>query len=268
MNLGFHHAGHEGPQAFHLVTDLDGTWLPSFEGFRALRRIEGFLASRPDIVLTFATGRNLEAAQEAISTFELLRPRFLITDVGSAIFHQGPNGRWVEDSAWAEWVSSIWNPVAANRLVDGFLPAQVQLQPGVVPRRRLALYIDREVESQLAAEGIREACLHAGLKADVLPSHGCFLDVLPPGVNKGTALAFLQESLGLPRPIVGCGDSANDLGLFEVADLPVLVGQGLAESELSEVLSARLHRALQPGPMGIHSALVQHGLMKEEHHDC
>lgn len=251
-------------RGFHLVTDLDGTWLAGPPSAR--RRLEAALEARPGVVLTFATGRSFPSALAVLAQEGLRPPHHLITDVGTALFHLTPDGAWVEDQTWARLVASAWNAPIAAGLVDSGLPAAVRPQPGLVPLRRLALQTDGPADLSEAGTAVAEACRARGLTADILPSHGCYLDVLPPGVHKGSALAFLQATRSLPRPMVGCGDSANDLALFEAADLPLLMQDGLTDGEIPAPLRDRVHRTKAPGPEGIHLALAAFGLLEGASH--
>lgn len=247
---------------FHVVTDLDGTWLPGPGQAADLRCLEAAIRDCPGAVLTFATGRTFIVALEAIAQYDLMLPHYLITDVGTALFHRAPGGGWAEDAGWTERILEVWDPEGADALVARGLPPSVQLQPGVAPIRRLAL---QRADGQDMARGEREltaACAAVGLRADILPSHDLYFDVLPRGVHKGAALAFLQASMALPRPTVGCGDSANDLGLFKAADHPVLMLGGLADAEVPAEVLGRALRGAFPGPRGIHQALVDLGLLK------
>jgi len=52
-----------------------------------------------------------------------------------------------------------------------------------------------------------------------------YLEVLPPGVNKGTALRAMAERLGIGREhIVAAGDNLNDLAMIRYAGLGVAMG--------------------------------------------
>lgn len=250
---------------FHLVTDLDGTWLPGPGQTDHLRRLEAAVAATSGAVLTFATGRTFAAAQEAMDRWSLRPPHHLICDVGTGLFHRLPSGAWAEDAAWISRVAGAWDAAAADRVARS-LPPGLEVQPGVQPRHRLALQVRAGGDLAEAEAALQDVCRSHGLAADLLPSHGLYLDVLPQGVHKGSALAFLQDSLGLPRPVVGCGDSANDLGLFEAADHPVLMRDGLGDHEAPPWLLRRAHRTLVPGPGGIHRALIAFGLLEEDGH--
>lgn len=251
---------------FHIVTDLDGTWLPAPGQRGQLRDLENALLARPDVVLTFATGRTFTSALEAMDRWSLRPPHHLITDVGTAIFHRTPEGVWDEDQTWANRVAAAWDRPAAERLLKEGLPDSVCPQPGVVPIRRLALQALIGRDYAATGQDLERACTATGLSADILASHNLYFDVLPPGIHKGSAMAFLQASLELPRPVVGCGDSANDLGLLEASDHPVVMLGGLEDQEAPAELIRRAHRTDVPGPRGIHRALVAFGLLEEGPH--
>lgn len=52
-----------------------------------------------------------------------------------------------------------------------------------------------------------------------------FLEILPPGINKGAALLFLTRYLGLPPSrVVAVGDNPNDREMLETAGFGVAVG--------------------------------------------
>ena len=55
-------------------------------------------------------------------------------------------------------------------------------------------------------------------KADIFLSHSDLLEFVPPNVNKGEAVRFLCEYLGLPiTASVAAGDAENDLTMLEAA---------------------------------------------------
>lgn len=93
------------------------------------------------------------------------------------------------------------------------------------------------------------------LNVKLIFSHGIDLDVLPKGAGKGEALAFLLQKMrregSAPQETLVCGDSGNDIELFEVEGVNGVIVSScscmkIAESdgELLFMLFAMLAEAL------------------------
>lgn len=237
---------------FHLVSDLDGSWL--LPGTRAseVQALVAALGCR-ECHLTFATGRDLA------STLEVLRqcgrdPVYLVTDLGTAIHRKGLYG-WEEDLAYRIFVSSRWDEALAAQVMKR-LPKGIEPQPGLTPSRRLALQVSEtgSLNPAQAAKALRALLKEVGLKAEVRPSHGRFLEVLPRGIDKGAAVAWFRASDQIEDPLLACGDSENDLAMLELAAAAVfLPGNGL--NPPAGGMAARVHQAMAHGPLGILEAL-------------
>jgi hydroxymethylpyrimidine pyrophosphatase-like HAD family hydrolase len=62
----------------------------------------------------------------------------------------------------------------------------------------------------------------AGLPVHAVKSEPVYLEILPPGVSKGTALLAMVEILGIPSSsTIAVGDNWNDLEMIEAAGLGV-----------------------------------------------
>jgi len=241
--------------SLHLVSDLDGTWIPAPEQMAGLGRLEAFLAAHPGIILTFATGRGLASALDLLERRVGHLPQHLVTDVGTTLHHRTAQGGWVEDLAYARWVAGRWPEDLKDRLARAGWPEGVRPQPGVPASRRVALELEPGGDLQLAAARLRALLGRLGVEAEVLPSDRRYLDLLPPGVDKGSAV----RHLGIPLPVMACGDSENDLGLWRVADLPVLMADSTLPLPRPGPPWDRMVRAGAPGPEGILEVLVERG---------
>jgi phosphoserine phosphatase len=240
-----------GGFACHLVSDLDGTWIPAPSRMEGLRRLEAFLAENPGITLTFATGRGLDSALALLGAWVRRLPQHLITDVGCALHHRQPRGGWAEDRDYAAWVQDRWDPALPGRLEEAGLPAGVRAQPGLSSPRRLALELAGDAQLPASAGQLRATLERLGLRAEVLASADRCLDVLPPGVSKATAVLHLEQNRELPMPLVACGDSENDLSLWQLADVPVLMADSALSRDQPGLDWDRLIRPASPGPQGI-----------------
>ena len=66
--------------------------------------------------------------------------------------------------------------------------------------------------------------------ADIVQSHAMFIEVVPKGVDKGTALAWLAQHFGIPRAsVLAAGDQENDLAMVEWAGVGVAMGNAVPD---------------------------------------
>jgi Cof subfamily protein (haloacid dehalogenase superfamily) len=74
-------------------------------------------------------------------------------------------------------------------------------------------------------EALQEAVRDAGLTVHAVQSEPTYLEFLPPGISKGSALRAMLEALGVEtREVIAIGDSWNDLEMIEAAGLGVAMG--------------------------------------------
>lgn len=83
--------------------------------------------------------------------------------------------------------------------------------------------------TQIAAmEAVLQA--HFGQTAEIIQSHAEFIEVVPPGITKGAALAWLAAYLDIPREaVMAVGDQRNDLSMIAWAGIGVAMGNAVAE---------------------------------------
>jgi hypothetical protein len=80
-----------------------------------------------------------------------------------------------------------------------------------IPRSKLIASGDPAIISRV----YEEVRLRLAGIANVLISKPCFLEILPPGADKGEALAWVATGMGIPREaVMAIGDSGNDLGML------------------------------------------------------
>ena len=61
--------------------------------------------------------------------------------------------------------------------------------------------------------------------AEIVRSHAMFIEVVPLGVDKGSALAWLAQHFGIPREqVLAAGDQENDITLIDWAGVGVAMG--------------------------------------------
>ena len=200
-----------------LATDLDGTLIPlpgsdaNREDLRQLAKAR----SEGKLPLVFATGRNLESVEEAITEFDLPQPDWIICDVGSRIVDcRGGTGE--DFVAYSEHLLE---------LSGGLSRSEVEKALGAIDGLKLQVpehQTDFKVSYECAAEQLDEILKHVEVCVADLP-YSCMgsldpflncglIDVMPGRVNKAYALLWLATHADFkPDEVVYSGDSGNDL---------------------------------------------------------
>ena len=74
-------------------------------------------------------------------------------------------------------------------------------------------------------EALQVAVHEAGLAVHAVQSEPNYLELLPPGISKGSALCAMLEALGVEaKDVIAIGDNWNDLEMIEAAGLGVAMG--------------------------------------------
>ena len=202
-----------------LVCDIDETLTGCPAGLAELR---AWLARHPTTGFAIATGRSLHSALDVIDEWRIPAPRVLITSVGAEIYRArgGSLAHLVPDPEWPGGPCRAWPREAIIEALSGldWLPAQG-------PREQRAHKLAYFLEHPARAGEVSAILRRAGLEAQVIASHGRYLDVLPAEVSKGHAIAHLARGLGIPMSRVhAAGDSGNDLQMLNMVGHPIVVG--------------------------------------------
>jgi sucrose-phosphate phosphatase subfamily len=245
---------------FLLITDLDNTLVGDDLATQKLNQY--LLDRREHYVVVYATGRSYNSAKQLMRERELIEPNYWITGVGTEIYFQD-----CLDFNWANQINTDWQREAIASFVTSRFP-QLKLQakeeqnpwkvsfdllnPSHEPISQLQAVgkINRAyVECLATARTITLTtsdhptngtinqlvnCLQAmKLKAQVIFSSNVDVDILPVKANKGNAVQYIQQKLGLAanRTLV-CGDSGNDISMFQQPVCGVIVNN--AQLELIE----------------------------------
>jgi sucrose-6F-phosphate phosphohydrolase len=240
---------------FLLITDLDNTLVGNERATLTLN--QKLLAVRDNFYLIYATGRSYSLARQLMAQKQLLEPDYWVTGVGTEIYHQGQR-----DSAWANKLSQQWNRTAIDTFAQSF--------PDLIPQSPLEqnpwkisfclsqpqkLPILKDLETQLN---------QAGLTYQIIFSSGQDVDILPHNADKGLAITYLREQLQIPVKLtLVCGDSGNDISLFQQSTLGTIVSN--AQPELIDWYAGykqpNLYLASSPYAWGILEGLIHFKLL-------
>jgi sucrose-6F-phosphate phosphohydrolase len=205
-----------------LVSDLDYTLLGDD---RALEEFASWYeAQRSALRLVYASSRFYDSIVESIRSTALPEPDAVIANLGTDI-------RWYADGAavagWREQLNRSWDCLRVRAVLARFPILELQ---GERFQSAYKVSYFAHGASNLLLRAIRDALRVANLPADVIYSSNRDLDVVPCGVNKGTAAAFLARHWGLPDDcVLVCGDSGNDLAMFQPSFRGIVVANAHLE---------------------------------------
>ncbi len=207
---------------FLLVTDLDNTLVGDDEATQVIN--QRLQSKRSQICLVYATGRSHASTSELISQKQLLAPDYLIAGVGSEIYQNE-----TLDLDWAEYLSQDWDKIAIASLGQQFS----QLKPQSLKEQnpwKISYCLEPAAENSSTLDALQQKLTESGLAAQIIFSSNRHVDILPQTSNKGNALTYLQKRLQIPsEATLVCGDSGNDISMFEQDVRGVIVANALSE---------------------------------------
>lgn len=233
-----------------VVSDVDGTLLTK------------------DKILTDRARRAAQRLHEAGIAFTITssRPaigmRFLVEPLQISL-PVGPfNGSSIVDATMRPLEQSLIPPAAAARCVDLLHQAGVDIwvftndawvtrnpDGEYVPNERRAIRAEPTIVGDFSPY-LANACKIVGASSDFALLAGCesqmqqalgaeatavrsqsyYLDITPPGHDKGTFVSAMAQRLGIPLDQVATiGDMHNDVAMFEVSGLSIAMGNASDE---------------------------------------
>jgi sucrose-6F-phosphate phosphohydrolase len=185
-----------------IATDLDGTLVGDDSALQKLNEMLQEPIQNDNLKLVYVTGRSPELFEELRQSKGLLEPAALITAVGTEIYVKGDRlPYWPKINYWdKEYIRSTLSSYK-----------DLKEQQKSEQRDYKISYFYKGY--QVVVDEIRN---RLGSNYDVVYSGNLYLDVLPSGINKGTAIEFLFNFWQLPKTsVIACGDSENDISMLE-----------------------------------------------------
>ncbi|MDH5218188.1 MAG: HAD-IIB family hydrolase [Gammaproteobacteria bacterium] len=230
-----------------LCTDMDRTVIPN--GVQAehemARKCFTAFCRHPQVVLVYVTGRHLDLVKQAIYTYCLPMPDYLITDVGTRIY-QRDNQDWTKLSSWEEEIDKDWNGQSAQLLKTFFIdiPELRMQEQSKQNAHKLSYYVSLQSGQQNLLSEMQRRLDQAGVKASLVwsvdePKGVGLLDILPLNATKLHAVQFLREKLSYStEEVIFAGDSGNDLEVMGSSIFSVLVANSAKEVKESALALA------------------------------
>lgn len=225
-----------------ICTDLDGTFIGDDRSmYELMRHIQ-----EKAFLLVFATGRHLPSILEFIREKSITKPDACICMVGTEVYIL-EKGNFLIDHNWSRIISEGWDRGKIEKLLGDI--QELSLQDAQWQTEYKLSYYLRENSGEVLRE-IYDRLNGARLHATVIHSAGQFLDFLPHKSSKSKAASYLAKEFGISgQDIVVCGDSGNDLDLFQAGFKGIIVGN--AQPELKSFTGELVYNAVGDYSAGI-----------------
>lgn len=211
---------------FLLVTDLDNTLIGDDSALSSLNKTLIKTQTHYGTKIVYSTGRSLSLYRQLCQEKSLLPPDALITSVGTEIYSNPSEDNF--DLAWANQVSEGWDREAVCTVSSHFSDLLLQPQSEQTPFK-VSYYLAESMASEVIPR-LKGALAQHQLQVQVIYSASYALDILPTNGGKGSALQYLRNKWEIPaEKTVVCGDSGNDIALFEGEERGIIVGNAKVE---------------------------------------
>jgi len=208
-----------------IILDIDDTILGDLNSQKELNEI---LSSLPaHIGFGVATGRTIDSAKQVLTENKFLLPDLIISSVGSEIYYKNKD-EYIYGAGWDAHISQQWKREQVVKTMNGFDFLEYQKED--TQRKYKVSY--NIIEKGVDVEIVRQSLIKNKIKANVIVSHGEFLDILPARASKGRAVRYLSYRWNIPyENILVAGDSGNDEDMLTGELLGVIVGNHTLELE-------------------------------------
>ncbi len=208
-----------------IVTDIDNTLLGDDNYTKDFS--EMLRNKHENIRFAVATGRTVNSALSVLKENNIPHPDVIISSVGSEIYYN-LEGWLIPSQGWKAHISFQWNRNKIKKLLSSF--EFLNYQEEETQRDFKVSYYMEENEEHI--KKIRQVLISNKIKANVIFSHGQFLDIIPFRASKGKAIRYIAYRWNIMyENILVAGDSGNDEEMLKGDLLGVVVGNYSNELE-------------------------------------
>jgi sucrose-phosphate synthase len=134
----------------------------------------------------------------------------------------------VEDKRWQQFISFRWNRETIENTLEGFPGISMQEVESQHPHK-LSYYVERDQFDHDALMTLLQPLIS---RLNIIFSRDSFLDIMPKRSSKGRAVRYLSQKWSIPlKNTIVCGDSGNDLDMFEGSARGIVVANHAKELE-------------------------------------
>ncbi len=228
-------------------SDLDGTLAGDREAEARFAEAWGRLDPVTRPLLVYNSGRLIEDMQAFLPQTRLPAADILIGGVGTMLIDNGGS------SHGELYAASLGQPFE-NRSIRTILEktGNASLQPDQFQHPHKSSWYLHDATAETIAR-IESDLQQAGQKVRVVYSSARDLDILPAGIDKGAALTWLCQQLGIGLDeVVVAGDTGNDSSMFALDGVRgIVVGNALPELRTLALAQTNIHLASQPMADGV-----------------
>ncbi|RPI70391.1 MAG: HAD-IIB family hydrolase, partial [Ignavibacteriales bacterium] len=208
-----------------IVSDIDHTLLGDDNSLRQFNTLLNKIS--PEIGFAVATGRTVDSAFEVLKKNNVTLPIVIISSVGSEIYYNYKS-ELIYSTGWHAHIKHQWNRGKIFELLKQLKFLQYQEEEN--QREFKISYYTSDKPGNL--QKVNELLLNNKIKANIIFSHGQFLDILPYRASKGKAIRYLSYRWNIPHEnILVAGDSGNDEEMLKGDLMGVVVGNYMPELE-------------------------------------
>ena len=239
-----------------LSFDLDGTLTGNPDATLRFRETWETLDREKRPKLCYNSGRLLKSMQELIASSDLPEPDYCICGVGTIIYDYEKKELVKEFSST---LTTGWD-IDKVKEITGRFEETIEQPKKFQDRFKSSWYVYDAPQETI--DMIKEALTAAGLKVNLVYSSSRDLDILPVYANKGNALKWLIDKLGIkPEQVIVGGDTGNDSSMFLVPGVKGIVVENAQPELYAATVKVKTYIAKQTIADGILEGLLHYGVI-------
>ncbi|MEA1910243.1 MAG: HAD-IIB family hydrolase [Spirochaetota bacterium] len=241
-------------------SDLDGTLLgkpdASLAFFHTWVKLRETGKPHTAPILVYNSGRLLNHALEVIKTSRLPEPDYLICGVGTTIYNY-KQGEYIK--VFQDTLNSGWDRDVVQAVLKLF--PDVEEQPKKYQNKFKSSWHIHDAQPEKIKE-IQTVLEKEGLEVNVVYSSSRDLDILPQYANKGNALKWLLDWLGINvSETLVAGDTGNDNSMFQIKDIKGIIVENAQPELFLETIKRPTYQSAKPFADGVLEGLKYYGVI-------